>query len=145
VKREWRWTWFGVGYGCVLWVFAFGSAGMGHGTFLPFGIYDAPLSLIPFATLLVTPVWWGALGVTFTKGWRRTAVVMMVLHTIAAGVIYALGTPMEHGNDRWEYFAKAQRALPGWVWTGICIYFAGTLAAWAVTLNLWRSNNEQDD
>src|SRR5258708_11893519 len=60
--RNRRWAWVGFSYGCVLFLFAVGTSGMGHGTYLPFAIYGAPFSIVPILGLFVAPVWWAALG-----------------------------------------------------------------------------------
>jgi hypothetical protein len=115
---------------------------MGHGTYLPFGIYGAPLSVVPFVGLFIAPVWWGTLGSMFTRRRRGAAAVMMTLHTIAVGMVLWFGTPMEHGEDRWEYFLKTERFMPMWLWSGIAVYVAGMLVAWVATLTLGRSEHE---
>jgi len=51
LSRAARFTFAGLGYGVVPFVFAFICAGAGHGSYLPFAIFGAPFSLIPVAGL----------------------------------------------------------------------------------------------
>jgi hypothetical protein len=126
--------WFGLAFGCVLLVFGFGSAGMGHGTYLPLAIYGAPLSIIPILGMFIAPVWWAAMGWVLSSRRRRTSVVMLILHMIAVGLFLWFGTPTEQGEERWTYFVRAEHYLPLWLWGGISTYVAGLLVAWTVTI-----------
>jgi len=78
----------------------------------------------------------------FTGRRREAAAIMMALHTVAVGVILFFGTPMEHGDDRWEYFSKTERIMPVWLWSGIAVYIVGLLVAWVATIGSWRSKHE---
>jgi hypothetical protein len=125
--RNKGWAWIGFSYGCVLFLFAFGASGMGHGTYLPFAIYGSPFSILPIAGLFVAPLWWAALGWMHSSGRRRTAVVMLASHLVGVALFLWFGTSMEHGEDQWTYVSRAQRALPLWLWAGIAVYSAGLL------------------
>jgi hypothetical protein len=127
MPRNRRWAWLGFSYGCVLFLFAFGTSGMGHGTYLPFAIYGAPFSIFPIAGLFVAPVWWAALGWMLSSGRRRTAFVMLASHLTGVALLLWFGTPMEHGEDQWTYVSKVQRALPVWLWSGLAVYTVGLL------------------
>jgi hypothetical protein len=44
-------------FGLVLFVFAFISAALGHGSYLPASLFAAPVSAVPIGALVI-PVWW---------------------------------------------------------------------------------------
>ena len=138
-----RWPWLGLAYGCVLLAFGAGNAGAGHGTYLPFGIYGAPLSIVPIVGMFIAPAWWGIVGKMLALRQREVSVTMMSLHTIAVGLVLAFGTPMESGDDRWKYFGEAERIMPVGLWSGIVFYVVGLLVAWRATISLWRSQAER--
>jgi hypothetical protein len=131
-----RWIWLGLIYGCALFAFAAVDSGFGHGTYLPFGIYGAPISIVPFVGMLAPPFWWGMLGYLIASRQRGGAATMLAIHTIAVAVVLWLGTPMECGTERWTYFSKAERAMPIWLWSGMAMYVIGQLVAWTVTIRL---------
>ena len=127
--RNRRWMWLGFLFGCTLFFFGFGAAGMGHGTFLPLAIYGAPLSAVPFLGMIIAPPWWTAVGWTISYQRRGAAATMVGAHLLAVGLFLWFGTPMEHGEDQWTYFTRAERSLPVWIWGGLTIYSVGLLLA----------------
>jgi hypothetical protein len=127
-----RWPWYGLAFGCVLFVFAFGSAGAGHGSYLPLTIFAAPLSLIPFIGLFSAPVWWAAVGWLLKQQRTWVAALTMMLHGGAVGLILWLGTPGEPGNEQWRYFRATEQIMPLWLWSGIVIYGMGVATTWLV-------------
>jgi len=129
-----RLAWFGFAYGCVLLFFAFASAGAGHGSFLPFAIYGAPVSILPEVGLFAAPIWWALVGGVLARRNRRTAALMMAVHGAAVGMVLWLGTPGEPGNEQWEYFRRTELVIPGVLWGGIAIYLIGQVIAWMVTI-----------
>jgi hypothetical protein len=144
VVHDRRWTWFGFAYGCVLFVFAFVCAGSGHGSYLPFAIYGAPLSVVPVPVLFmfVAPVWWGTVGKMLASRRLGVTVIMMILHEVAAGLVLWLGTPMDPGDEQWRYFSRAQRFVPAWLWGGITVYLVGQVVAWwAVVASVSRGRH----
>jgi len=129
MARNKRWTWFGFTFGCFLFFSGFGAAGMGHGTYLPLAIYGAPLSIIPFVGMVIAPVWWTILGWTISTQRRWVTSAMLGFHLLAAVLFVWLGTPMEHPEDQWAYFVRAERSLPFWLWGGLATYGVGLLMA----------------
>ena len=129
-----RWTWYGLAFGVVLFVSAFGSAGGGHGSYLPFTIFAAPLSLVPMFGLFAAPVWWGFIGWLLKSRRHSLAIVALAVHTVTVGVVLSLGNPAEHGDEQWRYFAQVERIMPLWLWCGLVIYAAGLLIAWALAI-----------
>jgi len=144
VVHDRRWTWLGIAYGCVLFVFAFGCAGMGHGSYLPFAIYGAPVSIIPVLGLFVAPVWWGTVGYMLTSRRRGTA-AMMILHTSAVGLVLWMGSPMEPWDEQWEHFSRIERAMPMLLWSGIAVYVVGQVVAWVATVAVYRPQLTSSD
>ena len=83
------WTLVGLVFGCVLFIFGVGAAGVGHGTYLPMAIYGAPFSAVPFAGMFVTPVWWTALGWTISSRRRTVALELLAANIIGAALFDA--------------------------------------------------------
>jgi hypothetical protein len=131
-----RWIWLGLIYGFALFAFAVVDAGFGHGTYLPFAIYGAPISIIPIVGMFVPPLWWGLLGYLVATRQRGGAATMLVIHMITVVLVLWLGTPMEYGTERWTYFSKVGRAMPVWLWSGMSVYVVGQLVAWTATIRL---------
>ena len=98
--------------------------------------------MVPVLGMFIAPVWWGTVGRMFTSRRRGAVATMMTLHTVAVGVVLWLGTPMEHGDDRWKYFSQTERIMPVWLWSGITVYIVGLLVTWAATITLWRSTSD---
>lgn len=132
--REAIWIWLGFAYGCVLFVFAFGSAGMGHGSYLPFAIYGAPLSILPVAGMFIAPVWWAAVGTMLSLRRNKMVATLLILHAITVGLVLWLGTPMEPGDEQWRYFSVVEPLRPAWLWGGMATYLIGQLVAWWATV-----------
>lgn len=128
--------WSGVAFGLALFVFAFGSAGAGHGSYLPFALFAAPLSLIPVVGLFAAPVWWGAIGWLLKEGRRPIVVGMLGIHALTVAGVLSFGTLMEPGAEQWRYFRETHRAMPVWLWTGIALYVVGLVAAWSAA---WKT------
>jgi hypothetical protein len=118
----------------VLFVFALGSAGAGHGTHLPFAIFAAPVSLIPHIGLFSTPVWWAALGWTLKHQRIWLSASLMIIHAAAVGLVLSLGTPGDPFDERWRHFRRTERAMPLWLWSGIVVYLIGVVFVWSAIL-----------
>jgi hypothetical protein len=129
-------------FGCVLFIFGVGALGMGHGTFLPMAIYGAPFSVVPFAGMVVTPVWWTALGWTVSSHRRTLALGLLAANVIGAALFVLLGTPMENGEDQWRYFDRAQATLAIWVWGGFASYAAMLLLFVRATFSIGSTQSE---
>ena len=127
-----RWPWYGFAFGCVLFVFAFGSAGAGHGSYLPFAIFAAPVSLIPMIWLFSAPVWWGAVGWLLKQQRSWLSALVMAGHSSTVGLILWLGTPGEPGSEQWRYFRNTERIIPLWLWSGLVLYVIGLAISWLV-------------
>lgn len=128
------WPWYGLAFGCLLFVFAFGSAGAGHGSYLPFSIFAAPLSLVPLFGLFAAPVWWTVIGWLLKAQRRGLATAALAIHTFTVGLVFWLGNPGEPGAEQWRYFREAQRVIPLWLWSGIGTYAIGLLVAWSLAI-----------
>lgn len=140
VRNEKFYAWYGLAFGIALFPFAFMSAGFGHGTYLPFALFAAPLSLVPVVGLFAAPVLWAGIGWLFR--WRGASPVIAALsvHSVAAVLLLMFGTPMEAGADQLKYFLVAQRHAPGWLWTGIGLYGVGLVTAWAFAIERARAD-----
>jgi hypothetical protein len=108
----------------VLFIFGFGAAGMGHGTYLPLYIYGAPFSVVPLAGMFVTPVWWTALCWTISSRRKTVALGLLAAHIIGAALFVICGTPAEPGEDQWKYFDRMQATFPVQIWGGLASYSA---------------------
>jgi len=128
----------GLVFGWVLFIFGFGAAGMGHGAYLPLYIYGAPFSVVPFAGLLVTPVWWTALGWTISSRRRSVALGLLAAHIIGAALFVICGTPMEPGEDQRKYFDRMQAISPVLIWGGLASYSAMLLLFLYAALSIRR-------
>ena len=124
----------GLGYGIVLFLFAFVCAGGGNGSYLPFAVFGAPVSLIPFAGLFAAPVLWAACGFLLGRNQRPWAIALLLIHLAGVAVVILVGNPFEDSEAQWEYFHKAERFVPGALWGGLATYLAGQLAMWALAL-----------
>ena len=121
---RWAWTLVGLVFGCVLFIFGLGAAGMGHGAYLPMAIYGAPFSAVPFVGMFVTPVWWTALGWMISSRRRTVALGLLATNVIGAALFVIFGTPWEHGEEQWKYFDQTQATFPVGVWGGLASYSA---------------------
>lgn len=129
-----RWPWFGFWFGCVLLVFAVGSMGAGHGSYLPVSLFGAPLSLLPTIGFFAAPVWWAVIGWMLKTERRRGLTLLLAIHTGAIALVLWLGNPFEPGTEQWRHFADTQRAQAVWLWSGIVLYSAGLVVAWLSAL-----------
>jgi hypothetical protein len=129
-----NWTWYGLAFGIVLFVFGIGSTGMGHGTSLPITIFAAPLSLVSIYGWLSAPVWWAAIGWLLKEQRRNLAIAFLGVHTAAVLRLLLFGTRDEHGYGEWLYFSRTAHVMGPFLWGGLAIYALGLLAAWWLTL-----------
>ena len=120
-------------FGLVLFVFAFFSAGLGHGSYLQASLFAAPVSAVPIGALVI-PVWWAALGWLLEAGHRRTAVAALAVHSLAAIAITLFGTPNEPASEQWRYFREMERVNPWSIWGGLALYAGGIVVAWSRAL-----------
>jgi hypothetical protein len=123
-----------VAFGVVLDVSGIGSAGAGHGSYLPLFMFAAPLSLLPLCALFAAPVWWGITGWLLKGERRRLAIAWLAVHTATVGLILWFGNPFEPGDEQWRYFNRVERIMPLWLWSGFVIYAIGLLVTWALTI-----------
>ncbi len=131
-----RWPWYGLVFGAVLFVFAYVSAGYGHGTYLPFAVFGAPLSFIPDLGLFIAaPVLWGLVGWQVRNPRRWIRITTMSVHTVAVGLVLLIGIPQEPGPDQWRYFWHAERLIGWWLWSGMAAYALGLIVAWVLALS----------
>jgi hypothetical protein len=133
----------GAVYAAGLFVFAFVAAGGGHGTYLPFAIFGAPLSLLHariamFAVLIVWPVGGVILGASRRLVWPVT---FLSVHTLAVGAILLWGSRFESASEQWQYLEDARRHVGGAIASGITLYLIGQAACW--TLLLLRKRDDQ--
>ena len=134
------WTSLGIAYGCVLWIHAFGCAGFGHGSYLPYMIYGAPFSILPVPGLLfICPIWWGWLGWTFSKQQFKAAATLLGLHTVVTAFVLIINLP---AGDDLAYLHRIEGAMPAWVWTGFMLYLFGIIFSCTKTFYLFRSKNK---
>jgi hypothetical protein len=134
------WTLVGLVFGCALFIFGFGAAGMGHGTYLPMAIYGAPFSAVPLAGMFVTRVWWTALGWTISSRRRTVTLGLLAANIIGAALFVIFGTPWEHGEEQWKYFDLTQAAFPVRVWGGLASYSAMVLLFLYAALSIRRNS-----
>jgi hypothetical protein len=129
---RYRWTWAGLAFGLVLFVFAFGDMGMGEGTLLPSAFFGAPMGIaVPLLPILF---WWPLVGALLDRGKTRPAIVLLTLHTVCITIIFAVGTPLEHGEQHWHYWARMERFNPLFLWLGLAIYAIGLVRAWGLAI-----------
>jgi hypothetical protein len=126
----------GAVYGVGLFVFAIPPTGYGHGTYLPFAVFGAPLSLVHerlalFGVLILWPVGGFVLGASRRAIWP---VLFLLVHALAVGAVLLWGSPFESGDRQWEYFEKAKRQFGGAITSGLIVYLTGQVAAWALVL-----------
>jgi hypothetical protein len=129
-------TFCGVVYSGMLFVFAFFAAGAGHGTYLPFTVFGAPLSLLNqqlalFAVLVIWPVGGFILGSSRRLIWPA---LLLLIHALSVGAILMWGTPYESVQEQQKYFSTARQYIGGSIGTGFLIYAVGQCAAWALLL-----------
>jgi hypothetical protein len=48
---------------------------------------------------------------------------LLAAHIIVAALFVIFGTPMEPGEDQWNYFDRMQATFPVFVWGGFCQLF----------------------
>src|SRR5262252_2742427 len=135
----------GAGYGLLLFGCAFLAAGFGHGTYLPFAVFGAPLSLVDqkiglFAVLFVWPIGGFILGASRRLIWPT---LFLLAHAVAVGWILWHGTPFERADEQWTYFDQARGALGGAINSGFAIYVTGQCVAWLLLgLRKWQSASD---
>lgn len=137
-----RLPWYGLAFGAILFVFAFGSAGAGHGTYLPSAIFAAPLSLVPLFGLFAAPALWGLMGWLVRNEQRWPAIIAISIHSFAVILLLVLGNPEEPGSEQWRYFWQAERVVGWWLWTGLAIYVVGLVSAWVLAIGPNRANRQ---
>ena len=76
-------------------------------------------------------MWWAVLGWLLGAGHRRTAIVALAVHTLAAILILLFGTPNEPGSEQWRYFRETVRVNPWSIWGGLALYVVGWFVAWS--------------
>lgn len=128
-------------YGIVLGVFALGAAGAGHGSYMPFAVFGAPLSLVPMPLgLLGVLLVWPLGGLIMAGAARRWwSVTVLSIHAAAVLVTLLIGNPAESVDEQWEYLSYALRSTGPWIPAGVLIYLVGQLAAWSLVI---RSRSE---
>ena len=126
-------------YGLLLMLGSFTCAAFGHGSYLPFAMCAAPLSLIPVVGFFAAPVWWSVLG--GLSGQRRPwiYVALLILHAASVVLIASRGSPMEPGDEIWRYFWEAERRIPAAIWGTIGLYVGGQGIAWIAALARFAS------
>jgi hypothetical protein len=137
----------GFAYGCALLVWAFWSAGFGHGTYVPAAIICAPISLIARHGPLLAPVWWAVTGWAIGGGSRRLMIALMAVHAASVGLSLVTGTAWASSEELWESLAFVSQRIPD-VRRGFTLYLAGQIIAWSyVTLRVafgtrtpWRND-----
>jgi len=136
LSRAARFTFAGLGYGAVLFLLAFGCAGFGHGSYLPFAIFGAPFSLIPVAGLFAAPFVWAVYG--FLLGGRRGrwSLAVLFLHLAGVSVVLILAFGFGSAEQQWKYLGKSAYYVPGALWGGLAVYGIGQLVAWILALRL---------
>ncbi len=136
MSRAAGFTFAGLGYGIVLFLLAFACAGFGHGSYLPFGIFGAPLSLIPVAGLFAAPFIWALYG--FLLGGRRGRwpLTVLFLHLAGVSVVLILAFGFGGTEQQCEYLGKSAFHMPEALWGGLAIYGAGQLVAWILGVRL---------
>jgi hypothetical protein len=138
LDRTVRLTVAGLAYGVVLFLFAFVCVGAGHGSYLPFAIFGAPLSLIhPVAGLFAAPVLWALFGFLMGRTERRMApAALLLLHLVGVLAVLSFGNSFESKEEQWEYFRKAVRFVPGALWGGFGVYPVGQVVTWTLVVRL---------
>ena len=110
-------------FGAVLFVFAFFSAGFGHGSYLQASLFAAPISFVPVGSLAI-PIWWAVVGGLLWTRRHRAVVIALAIHTAFALVVLFTGTPNEPGGEQWRYFRETMGRSPLWMWSGLALYGA---------------------
>jgi len=128
-------------FGIVLFVLAFRSAGGGHGSYLPFAIFAAPLSLVPIFGFFAAPLLWASIGWLLAEPQQWLAIIITLsVHTAGVCLVLVLGNPLEPGGEQWRYFWEVERVIPWWLWSAIILYAAGLASAWALAIGSMRAN-----
>ncbi len=138
MKRALGFTLLGFVYGSILFLCAFACAGFeGKGTYLPFGIYGAPLSQIPpHYGLFAAPFLWAFLGFLLGRGPREWAIFFLVLHLAGAAFVLATGRMSGLHVGGTGPIEQTLRFAPGAFWGGLGIYAGGQVAAWITALRM---------
>ncbi len=145
MKRVIGFSLAGFVYGAVLFLFATACAGPdARGTYLPFGIYGAPFSMIrPPLGLFVPPFLWALLGFFLGKGERGWATALLGLHLVGVAVVLLSG--MTEGS-LWMRGRAMQTTLkfaPEFFWGGLGLYAVGQAVAWFAALGLLSTGRKR--
>lgn len=117
-------------FGMVLWLVALFCAGGGHGTYLPLGIFGAPLSFVPVIGIVGPPVVWTAIGFVLGNAPKREARITAVgVQALSAAAVVFAGTPFEGATEQWSYLAGASRQIGPIIIGGVVIYGLGVAVA----------------
>lgn len=93
--------------GITLLLLAFACAGAGHGTYLPFGVFGAPLSLVPRVWLVSPVIMWALFGVAVA---RRSTMLLggfALAHVLGLIGVAMRGTPVEGAAEQWRHVADS--------------------------------------
>src|SRR5215831_1060101 len=108
----------GVGalYGALLFGFAVGAAGGGHGTYIPFAVFGAPLSLLPIPWGLAGFLMWplAGAGISCARG-RPWPAFVLLLQAAGAAATLLYGNPAESVDQQWTYFARVYATDAPWL------------------------------
>jgi hypothetical protein len=120
----------GGAFGLVLAFCAFALMGGGHGTYRPFILFFAPLAFnIPiglFGGILLYALYGGVLGAQ-SRPWRRRVAFIIISVVHYSIFVFAFGL-LDDGPD---YFEKALRYMPGWVFGSGAVFVAMNIAAFS--------------
>ena len=136
VAQRAHWGWFGLAFGCVLLVFGWASAEVGHGTYAPLALFGAPVSILPGAGLFAAPGWWALIGWLLSRRKASALLVLLLLHTLSGVFFLLIGTPYAWGAEHWKYFRGTHERAPLWLWTGLALYLIGQLVVWRLALKM---------
>jgi hypothetical protein len=122
-------------YGLGLLVPAVMLGGWGHGSFLLFSVFGAPLSYIPFLGFFAPLILWPLAG--FLLGvvrHRAFAIALLGIHLAGAACVLRWGSIGESSSEQWEAFARMRLETGGYADMGVSVYVIGQVVAWALAL-----------
>lgn len=93
--------------GIALLSLAFACAGAGHGTYLPFGVFGAPLSLVPRVWLVSPVIMWAFFGVAVARRSRMWLGCLALSHVLGLIGVALKGTPVEGATEQWRHVADS--------------------------------------
>src|SRR5436190_20956429 len=143
--RELVYSFCGAVFGAALFACAFMTAAGGHGSYLSFAVFGAPLSLVhpEFGLFGVLVIWAFAgllFGMTRRVAWRAA---FLLLHVLAVGMILFWGSRFESIPEQWERFEMVRtRGGGSYTTVGFTIYIAGQILAWFL---VWRDQRSSSD